>query len=95
VAQFRYRKRTFLSPVSNGTTSYIRAEIESSEDGTYRLGNYILTLADCRRIVELEFPLTTPRVLQQSLAKIDLLAEVIDAFRDALHEEAGLIEKAR
>ena len=95
MAKFRYRKRTFLSTVSTGTTSYIKAEAESSNDGNYRLGNYVLTLADCRRIVELEFSLTTPRVRQQSLAKIDLLAKVINAFREALHEEAKLIEKAR
>lgn len=93
--QFRYRKRTFLAPVSSGTTSYIRAEIESSDDGAYDLGTYMLVLADCHRQIILEFPLGQRRMRKQSLAKADLLAEVITTFRDALHAEAKLIEKKR
>ena len=44
-------------------------------------------------MVELEFPLTDPRMRKQSLTKIDLLAEVINRFRDAVHSEAALINK--
>lgn len=40
----------------------------------------------------LEFPLTNKRMRKQSLAKIDLLAEVVNRFRDAVHSEAKLID---
>ncbi|MGH9904101.1 MAG: hypothetical protein ACRD8U_00800 [Pyrinomonadaceae bacterium] len=88
---FTYRKRVFLSPVSTGFTSYVFAEVESSDGGEYRLGNYILILADCHRRVELEFFLGTARDRRQSLAKLDLLIEVLTAFRSALTREAQLI----
>lgn len=67
------------------------AEVESSIGGEYKLGNYILILADCRRRIELEFFLGTARTRRQSLAKLDLLLEVLDAFRAALGTEAQLI----
>jgi hypothetical protein len=67
------------------------AEVESSQDGTYKDGHYMITLADCRRIIELEFFLGTARDRRRSLAKIDLLLEVLTAFRVAIHEEARLI----
>ena len=53
----------------------------------------MITLADCRRQIELEFSLGTAQNRRQSLAKIDLLMEILSAFRDALREEAGLIEE--
>ncbi len=90
---YSYRKREFLASISTGSTAFIRVEAESSDDGTNGLGNYILTLADCRRIIELEFPLTTARARQQSLAKADLLARIINEFCKALREEARLIDK--
>ena len=56
-------------------------------------GNYVLTVADCRRMLELEFPLTSRRLRKQSLAKIDLLAQIINQFKDAIHAEAELIDQ--
>ena len=86
---FPYRKRTFLSPASSRTTSYIYAEVESNEGGT-------LTLADSHRPpIHLEFFLGNAEDRKHSLAKIDLLIEVLTAFRDALHAEAQLIAKER
>jgi len=82
---FTYRKRTFLSPAPSRTTSYIYAEVESNEGGT-------LTLADCHRPpIHLEFFLGNAEDRKRSLAKINLLIEVLTAFRDALGEEAKLI----
>jgi hypothetical protein len=52
---FCYRKRVFLAPVSTGHTSYILAEAESTRDGEYKWGHYMLTIADCRRRIQLEF----------------------------------------
>lgn len=88
---FKYRKRVFLSPVSTGYTSYVFAEVESSDGGEYKLGSYMLILADCRHRIELEFFLGTARARGQSLKKLDLLVEVLNAFRAALGAEAQLI----
>ena len=88
---FTYRKRVFLSSVSTGFTSYIFAEIESSRGGEYKFGHYMLSIADYRRRIELEFFLGTARERQRSLAKVDLLLEVLTKFRLALRREAQLI----
>lgn len=88
---FTYRKRVFLSPLSTGYTSYVFAECESSDGGEYKLGNYVLMLADCSRRIELDFFLGTTRTRRQSLAKLDLLVEVLNGFRAALGTEAQLI----
>jgi hypothetical protein len=93
VGKFTYRKRTFLNPVSSGLTSFILAEVESSADGSYRYGHYMLTLADCRRQIQIEFFLGTAQDRKQSLKKIDLMLEVLTAFRGALAEEARLISE--
>lgn len=91
MSRFRYRRRTFLTPTSTGFTSYVLAEVESSDDGEYKCGHYMLTLADCRRRIELEFCLSTALKRRQSLAKIDLLLEVLTQFRASLGAEAQLI----
>ena len=46
-------------------------------------------------MIELEFSLASPRVRKQSLAKIDLLAEVVNRFKDAIHSEADLIDQRK
>jgi hypothetical protein len=92
---FSFRKRAFLNPVSTGHTSYILAETESSRDGEYRWGHYMLTIADCRRRIQLEFFLGTKRARRLSLAKINLLIDILTAFRDALKKEIALIDKAK
>jgi hypothetical protein len=53
----------------------------------------MFSLADCRRRVEIEFSLGTARARRQSLAKVDLLIEVLQAFRQALVTEAKLISE--
>src|SRR5688500_13265146 len=93
MAQFRYQKRRFLAPVSSLTTSYIVAEVESSYGGAYELGTNTLTIADCHRRVEIEFFLGSRRDRQQSLAKAQLLADIINRFCENLRDEANLIEK--
>jgi hypothetical protein len=89
---FSYRKRRFLSPASTGHTSYILAEVESSRQGEYKWGHCMLTLADCRRRIQLEFFLGTPKARRQSLNKIsDLISDLIQ-FGHALKTEKDLIE---
>ena len=88
---FSFRRRVFLASASTGLTSYVFAEVESSNGGEYRHGHYMLSLADCRRRIELEFSLGTARARRASLAKLDLLIDVLTAFRTALTAEAQLI----
>jgi len=52
---FLYRKRVFLSPITTGHTSHILVEAESSRDGEYKWGHYMLPIADCHRKINLEF----------------------------------------
>jgi uncharacterized protein YjcR len=91
MSKFFYRKRVFLASVSTGNTSYILAEVESSRGGEYRWGHYMLTIADCRRRIQLEFFLGTARDRRESLRKLDLLLKVLSSFRKALVAEAELI----
>lgn len=90
---FSLRKRLFLNPISTGHTSYILAEVESSLDGAYKWGNYLLTLADCKRIIQFEFFIGTKHARRTALRKINLLIDVLTQFRDALKKEIALIEK--
>ena len=86
-----YRKRTFLASVSTGHTSYILTEVESSRGGEYKWGHYMVTIADCRRRIQLEFFLGTMRARRESLRKLDLLLNVLNSFRKVLLAEAQLI----
>src|SRR5690349_14084105 len=86
-----FRKRMFLASVSTGHTSYIMAEVESSRGGEYKWGHYMLTIADCRRRIQLEFVLGTVRARRESLRKLDLLLKVLGSFRTALLAEAQVI----
>ena len=90
---FTFRKRLFLNPTSTGHTSYILAEAESSRNGEYKWGHYMLTIADCRPRIQLEFFLGTKLARRRSLQKINLLIDVLTRFRDALIKERDLIEK--
>src|ERR1044071_10019472 len=86
-----YRRRVFLASISTGHTSYILAEAESSRGGEYKWGHYMVTMADCRRRIQLEFFLGTVRARRESLRKIDLLIKHLEQFRTALRREAHLI----
>ena len=90
---YTFRKRLFLNPTSTGYTSYILAEVESSDGGAYNWGNYLLTLADCKRVVQFEFFLGTKQARRIALRKINLLINVLTQFRYALAKEIALIEK--
>jgi hypothetical protein len=86
-----FRKRVFLASVSTGQTSYILAEAESSHAGEYKWGHYMLTIADCRRRIQLEFFLGTLRARRESLRKLDLMLKVLGSFRNHLLAEAQAI----
>ena len=90
-----YRKRVFLNPISLSAPSFIQAVADSSDEGTYLLGSYILIIADCNRRIMLEFSLANATQRKASLDKIDRLLRVVNEFSEALRAEAELIEKAK
>jgi len=55
----------------------------------------MLTTADCRRRVQIEFFLGTKQERRRSLAKINLLIAILTRLPDALTKEIALIEKAK
>ena len=77
-----YRKRIFLNPISKGAPAFIQAVADSSDDGSYLLGNYLLIIADCHRNITLEFALSSKTARKQARAKIDRLAAVVNEFRE-------------
>jgi len=89
-----FRKRVFLASISTGHTSFILAEVESSRGGENKWGHCMLTIADCRRRIQLEFFLGTVRARRESLRKLDLLLSVLGSFRNALLTEARAITEA-
>ena len=90
-----YRERAFLNPISSGRPSFIFACSRVEQRRQKEYGDYVLAIADCKRIIELGFSLTGPRKRKQSLAKIDLFAEVVNGLRDAIHAEAKLMDQRR
>lgn len=91
--RFTFRKRAFLNPASADHDSYVHAVVADSNNGGDRWATNMLTIADCRRRVQLEFFLGTKESRRLSIAKINLLIETLSRFRDALKREADLIEK--
>lgn len=92
VTGMAYRKRVFLNPISLSAPSFIQAVVDSSDEGTYLLGNYVLIIGDCRRSVMLEFSLGNAHQRTISRKKIDKLVKVISEFREAVYAEAELID---
>src|SRR5215204_5203929 len=88
---FAYCERVFLHPPTTGKNSYICVIAESSEGGANEAGDYVLILADCHHAIELEFSLVSPKERGESLAKIDILVEVVSRIREALRTEAKVV----
>lgn len=88
-----YAKRVFLNPISDGAPAFIQAVADSSDQGKYVLGNYLLIVADCDRRIMLEFSLGNARARKKSRAKIQRFVNVVTGFRDALIREIELIDK--
>jgi hypothetical protein len=92
---YAFEKRTFLNPASTHMTSYIQAHVETGHETPYKFGDNMVIIADCKRAIQLEFFLGTKKDRRFSLAKIDLLLDVLTHFRDALAQEIALIEEAK
>ena len=89
---YAFSKRAFLNPASTQQTSYIQAHVQTGEEGPDKWGDNMVTIADCKRVVQLEFFLGSKRDRRLSLAMIDLLIKVLMQFRTALAKEIDAIE---
>lgn len=92
---FAFSKRAFLNPVSTHLTSYIQAYVQTGQDGPDKWADNIVLIADCKRVIQLEFFLGTKRHRRLSLAKIDLLIKILTQFRAALAKEIQSIEATK
>jgi len=92
---YAFSKRAFLNPASTHQASYIQAHVQTGHEGPDKWGENLVTIADCKRVVQLEFFLGTKRDRRLSLAKINLLIKILMQFRRALAKEIRLIEKPR
>ena len=92
---YAFSKRAFLNPASTHLTSYIQAYIQTGREGPDKWGDNMVLIADCKRVVQLEFFLGTKRHRRISLAKIDLLIDVLTQFRAALAQEIHSIEATK
>jgi hypothetical protein len=93
--KYAFRKRAFLNPVATNQTSYILAHVEDSDHGENTIGTNLITLADCKRTIQLEFFLGSAWHRRICLKKINLLIDTLTAFRDALMREIAAIEKSK
>jgi hypothetical protein len=89
-----YRKRIFLNPISDGAPAFIQAVADSSDNGSYKLGNYLLIIGDCRRNVTLEFALSSKLARKKARAKVERFAAVVNEFREHMIKELDLIDKS-
>jgi hypothetical protein len=92
---YAFSKRVFLNPASTHLTSYIHAHVQTGPDGPDKWGDNRVIIADCNRVVQLEFFLGSKRERRLSLAKIDLLIKLLTQFRAALAKEISLIEREK
>ena len=89
---YAFSKRAFLNPASTHLTSYIQAHVQTGAEGPDKWGDNMVIIADCKRVVQLEFFLGSKRHRRLSLAKIDLLIDTLTQFRAALANEIRSIE---
>ena len=90
-----YAKRIFLNPIADGAPAFIQAVADSSNNGTYKLGNYLLIIGDCRRNVTLEFALSSKTARAKARVKIERFAAVVNEFREHVLKELDLIDNAK
>ena len=88
-----YVRREWLNPEESLHTSYIMVHVEDSQGGRNAHGSNIVLIADCTRVVQLEFFLGNQEARDASLAKINLLIEVLSRFGAALLSQIRLIAK--
>jgi hypothetical protein len=91
-ARYHVRRREFLNEDLEmpafiiGVVEDTRELPEEPEDN-WKWGSVVLDLADCSRRVSFDFDLNDTSARANSLRKINLIAEVVNAVRDAIEIE--------
>lgn len=106
-----YRNRKFLNKKGHHAGAYIIAKI-TREISTYRSKegkdkpvipsvsyDHILTIADCRRIINLDFECNTKKNYKNSIQKLDILIDVLNKFRNVMvtsyEEDEKLVKQGK
>ena len=98
--KYHVRKRKFLNHEFD-MTAFIVGIVEDTrgyadeDDNNWRWGKIELMLADCSRKVCFSFDMSDPVERANSLYKIEQIAEVVNAVKEALKIEAASMEKRR
>ena len=96
--KYHVREREFLNKYITWR-AYIIASVEDSCDAVpccddHRDSSEVyFAVADCHDEIELHFSLATAEDRENSLYKANKLAEVINAFRDAIEKEIAIIDE--
>lgn len=91
---YKYIRREFLNAApETAHTSYVLCHVEDSESGHEAHGSNMLYIADCYRITQFDFYLGNQEAREASIAKLNLLLEILGEFGGALLKEASLIAK--
>ena len=93
IAPFTFIRREFLNlaPSQIEHTSYVLCHVENSDSGRQAHGSNMLHVADCYRVTSFDFYLGNAEARDASIAKLNLLLEILGEFREALLNEAYLI----
>lgn len=96
--KYHVQRREFLN-IFTRWRAYVIATVEDSSDVTscceeHREGSEVFfEIASCHDEIELHFSLATAEDRENSLYKANKLAEVVNAFRDAIEKEVGIINE--
>ena len=96
--KYHYRERAFLN-INAEMRAYVIAVVEDTGSfpdccEEYRQGGKIVfEIASCYDEIELHFDMETATQRENSLYKANKLAEVINAFRDAMEKEVALVNE--
>lgn len=96
--KYHVQKREFLNKFVTWR-AYIIASVEDTSgtvaccDDHRCTGDVVFEIASCHDEIELHFSLATAEDRENSLYKANKLAEVINAFRDAIEKEIAIIDE--
>ena len=95
--KYHVRKRLFLNRDEEYPAFIIgvvedTSEIPTDEDG-WKWGTIELKLGDCNRHISFDFDLETRESRTNSLYKINRIAEVVNAVRNAIQAEVDSVNK--
>ena len=92
-ARYHVRRREFLND-EPAMPAYVigivedTTEVPDENEQAWKWGTIVLDFADCNRRVSFDFDLSDEAERTNSLRKINLIAEVVNAVREAITKEA-------